>query len=317
MTDSQAGSRHCLKARVLIVTVQKFNSDSNLSKRVGASRDTKELHKVLFKLGFQVTFKIDYTAAEILQEYKQAIDVEQEIQQGIQEKCLHPGDMRIWNSACRGQQPDEGVYLQTDGVTETDSGCSTQNAYSHYEAVPEDTVVHFSTCSGRVTITKVNPTTDVPEAIATEPKLEFAQGPYHAAFLRPGDGSIFLQSLCKVLMGEQRHWELLRIMTLVNGLVAWTFESRGPRFKGKKQMPCFVSRMRHEIFPFSDRLTPALSTACITTPSLLQRKQHEFIPLFMGHWCQYWSRRDLYRLDNVLMKRVNRVVNKTLNWEGK
>ncbi|XP_048378725.2 caspase-7-like [Stegostoma tigrinum] len=267
MTDSQTGSGHCLKTRVLIVTVQEFNSNSNLSKRVGASRDTKELHKVLFKLGFQVTFKIDYTAEEILQEYKQESlrdhgscfisIISSHGEEGIiygsdgcpvklqdiysmftPQSCPSlAGKPKIFFiQACRGQQPDEGVYLQTDGVTETDSGCAIQNAYSHYEAVPEDTTVHFSTCSD------------------------------YAAFRRPGEGSIFLQTLCKVLMGEQRHWELLRIMTRVNGLVAWTFESKG-LFMGKKQMPCFVSRMCHEIFPFSDRPTPAVSTACITTAS--------------------------------------------------
>ncbi|XP_043537084.1 caspase-3-like [Chiloscyllium plagiosum] len=258
MTDSQTGSGHCLKPRVLIITIQKFNSHTNFTERVGASRDTKELHKVLSKLGFQVTFKIDCTAEEILQEYKQEsfrnhgsyfisvisshgaegiiygsdgcpIRLSEIYSMFTPQSCpTLAGKPKIFFiQACRGLQLDDGVYLETDGVVETDSGCSTQSAYSHYEAVPEDTTVHFSTSSD------------------------------HAAFLRPGYGSIFLQSLCKMLMGEQRHWELLRIMTRINGLVAWSFESRGLNFGGKKQMPCFVSRMRHEVFPFSDRLTPA------------------------------------------------------------
>ena len=44
--------------------------------------------------------------------------------------------------------------------------------------------------------------------------------------------------------------------------------------------------------------------------------------LFMGHWHQFWDRRDLYHWDglhlnragtSVLAKRINRVVNRTLN----
>ncbi|XP_078421484.1 caspase-3-like [Cetorhinus maximus] len=260
MTDSLAGLYSNLKPRVLILTVEKFYPPSNFSDRIGASRDTKKLHKVLSNLGFEVEFKIDYTAKEILQEYSKESC-------RIHGSCFisiissHGGEGVIYGSdghpvklrdiysmftpqscpslagklkvffiqACRGSELDDGVYLETDGVTETDSGCSAQNSFSHYEAVPEDTAVHFST------------------------------SPDHGAFLSPG-GSVFLQSLCQMLLGDQRHWELLRIMTRVNWLVAWNFESRGQEIGGKKQIPCFISKLQREVFPFSARSTPTLPT---------------------------------------------------------
>ncbi|XP_067879367.1 caspase-7-like [Heterodontus francisci] len=265
MTDSLADSGSCLKPRVLIITVQKFSPPSHLRSRSAASRDTKNLHKVLSHLGFKVKFKIDYTAEEILHEYKKESSrnhgscfisiISSHGEEGvIYGADSHPVKLRdiysmftaqscptlagkpkiFFVQACRGLEMDDGVSLQTDGVIETDSGCCKQDSFSHYEAVPEDTAVHFCT------------------------------SPDHAAFLSPG-GSIFLQSLCEVLVGEERHWELLRIMTRVNCLVAWNFESRGEN-GGKKQMPCFISKLQEEVFPFTDRvsrvqLTPALFTA--------------------------------------------------------
>ncbi|XP_078094637.1 caspase drICE-like [Mustelus asterias] len=178
MTDSLAAS-YSIKARALIFTVQKFYPP-HFSKRLGASNDTKKLHSVLFNLGFEVTFKIDYTAEEILQEYREEscrthgscfISI---ISSHGEEGVIYGSDCRPVNlgdiysmftphncpslagkpkiffiQACRGSELDDGVYVETDGVTEMDSGCSLQNSFSHYEAVPEDTVVHFSTSPGR------------------------------------------------------------------------------------------------------------------------------------------------------------------------
>ncbi|XP_069768844.1 caspase-7-like isoform X2 [Narcine bancroftii] len=118
--------------------------------------------------------------------------------------------------ACRGSQQDKGVLVEPVPEVETDGCGSQQNFFFQYLAIPEDTVVHFSSC------------------------------PDYSSFLRP-TGSTFLQTLYKVLSGEQRHWELLRIMTRVNCLVALTFESRG-QHGGKKQMPCFVTKLRQEVY---------------------------------------------------------------------
>ncbi|XP_072341623.1 caspase-7-like [Scyliorhinus torazame] len=253
MTDSLAGSHSSrIKPRVLILTVQKFYPPSNFENRCGASMDTKKLHKVLFNLGFEVAFKIDYTAEEILQEYRKEscqthgscfISIisshgEEGVIYGSDSCPVKLGDIYsmftpkscpslagkpkiFFIQACRGAELDDGAFVETDRGTETPSGHPPQNPFSHYEAVPEDTAVHFSTSSD------------------------------HAAFLSPG-GSVFLQSLCRVLDGNGRHLEILRIMTRVNGLVAWNFESRGQRLGGKKQMPCFITKLLREAFPFSD-----------------------------------------------------------------
>ncbi|XP_067857697.1 caspase-7-like [Heptranchias perlo] len=256
MADTSACS---IKPRVLIFTVQQFYPFSDLTNRPRAAKDTRRLHRVLSGLGFAVTFMDDYTAEEILQEYAREsrrthgscfISI---ISSHGEEGVIYGADSRpvklrdiysmftsqtcptlagkpkiFFIQACRGLEMDEGVYLETVGVTETDSDDSPLDSFSHYEAVPEDTAVHFST------------------------------SPDHAAFLSPG-GSVFLQSLCEVLSGEQRHWELLRIMTRVNCLVAWRFESRGEKTGGKKQTPCFITKLREEVYPFSESSSRATS----------------------------------------------------------
>ncbi|XP_007909239.1 caspase-3 [Callorhinchus milii] len=254
MTEISPDSGCPRKPRVLIITVQQFHGQFPLRRRPFAAIDTKRLHNVLSNLGFEVRLKIDYTAREILQEYKR----ESQRQHGacfISIISSHGEDGVIYGAdsqpvplrhiyslftaqnspslagkakiffiqACRGDQLDPGVTLETDHMVEMESALPQEEAFSHYQAIPEATAVHFSTTSD------------------------------YSAFLT-ASGSFFFQSLCDLLEeGEQRHWELLRIMTRVNFMVATRFLSRGREIGGKKQMPCFVTKLTQEVFPFTDQ----------------------------------------------------------------
>ncbi|XP_051896686.1 caspase-3-like [Pristis pectinata] len=245
MAERRAG----VKARALIVSVGKFHSPSGLGHRKGAETDTKRLHHVLYKLGFEVVIRMDITARDILREYRResrqnhgpsfvsivSSHGEDGVIYGADGEPVHLRDIYsmftekncpslagkpkiFFIQACRGGNLDDGVCVEQ---IETDSCSAQQDFFSHYLAIPDDTAVHFSSCPG------------------------------YCSFLRPS-GSAFLQTLCELLSGEQRHWELLRIMTHVNCRVALMFESRG-RYGGKKQMPCFISKLQEEVYPFSDR----------------------------------------------------------------
>ncbi|XP_078284997.1 caspase-3-like [Rhinoraja longicauda] len=250
MTDLPAIAEP-LKPRALIVSVEKFWPHTALAQRSGAPMDVKKLHGLLYKLGFEVKLRIDLSASEILQEYRTesrrkhgacflsvlSSHGEEGVLYGADgktvcltdiyamfrsETCLSlVGKPKIFFiQACRGAALDVGV---TVNEVETDGGETRTDSFSQYLALPHDTAVHFSSC------------------------------PDYGSFLRPS-GSAFLQSLCQVLAGEQRHWELLRIMTRVNGLVARRFEARGD-YAGMKQMPCFISRLCQEVYPFSRKLS--------------------------------------------------------------
>lgn len=63
-------------------------------------------------------------------------------------------------------------------------------------------------------------------------------------------GSMFLQALLKALEGEERHLALNRLMTRINWEVAFHCQARGT-YQGCKEMPCFVTNLLQEVFPFS------------------------------------------------------------------
>ncbi|XP_055518337.1 caspase-7-like [Leucoraja erinacea] len=248
---NQPAVAELLKPRALIVSVEKFRHPSFVN-RSGAATDAKKLHGILYKLGFQVELSIDPDASEILQLYRTESQMrhgtcflsvlsshgEEGVLYGADSEAVRLRDIYsmfgaetcpslegkpkiFFIQACRGPEMDSGVTVD---MVETDSCDPRTDSFSHYLALPLDMAIHFSSC------------------------------PDYVSFLRPS-GSAFLQSLCQVLKGEQRHWELLRIMTRVNGLVAQGFEARGHEYVGKKQMPCFISRLRHEVYPFSGKLS--------------------------------------------------------------
>lgn len=61
---------------------------------------------------------------------------------------------------------------------------------------------------------------------------------------------MFLKALLELLEGEGRHLEVTRLMTWISGRVAFHFQARGAH-DGGKEMPCFVTNMVGEVYPFS------------------------------------------------------------------
>lgn len=117
--------------------------------------------------------------------------------------------------ACRGEEIDPGVWVQTD------SGEPQKDCFSHYLSIPENTAVMFA-CS-----------------------------PGYAAFINRWE-SMFLKALLEILEGENRQVELTSLMTWINWRVAFHFEAKG-KHRGGKEMPCFVTNMVKEVYPFSSQ----------------------------------------------------------------
>ncbi|KAK1877291.1 Caspase-3 [Dissostichus eleginoides] len=114
--------------------------------------------------------------------------------------------------ACRGGALDDGV--EVDSVTDS-SECS----FTQHLSVPIDTAVMYATAPG------------------------------YGAFMHPL-GSVFLQTFCRLLQEEgNRELELTRLMTRLSHSVAFTFQAKGGALAGKKEMPCFLTRLTREVFP--------------------------------------------------------------------
>lgn len=66
-------------------------------------------------------------------------------------------------------------------------------------------------------------------------------------------GSVFLQTFCTLLKEDaNRNLELTRLMTRLSHRVAYTFQAKGRLLGGKKEMPCLLTRLTREVFPFAE-----------------------------------------------------------------
>uniref|UniRef100_A0A3B4G4C1 Caspase family p10 domain-containing protein n=1 Tax=Pundamilia nyererei TaxID=303518 RepID=A0A3B4G4C1_9CICH len=117
--------------------------------------------------------------------------------------------------ACRGDALDDGVEVDS-------AGDATDCSFSLHLSVPADTAVMYATPPG------------------------------YGAFMSPL-GSVFLQTFCTLLEDEaHQNLELTRLMTRLSHRVAYTFQAKGRELGGKKEMPCFLTRLTREVFLSSE-----------------------------------------------------------------
>ncbi|KAM6235039.1 caspase-7-like [Porphyrio hochstetteri] len=236
-------------SRALVIVNTHFGEGAGaLGTRRGAKREAEKLSRRLSCLSYTVKLMHNKTAEEIEDLYQQECHQEHgeyfvsiissHGEEGVilgcdsepvkltrifqilsSEECpvLRKIPKIFFIQACRGKELDQGV------VVECDSGEPEPNCLSNYLSIPPQTVVMFA-CS-----------------------------PGYVAFLNIF-GSMFLQALLKVLEGEERHLALNRLMTRVSWQVAFGSEARGT-YEGCKEMPCFITNLLQEVFPFSAPIT--------------------------------------------------------------
>ncbi|KAG7270999.1 hypothetical protein CRUP_014598 [Coryphaenoides rupestris] len=230
LRDAKAGGAEVNRA--VIVTVNKFRYGVELTRRPGTGRDTKRLHRILSKLGFQVTIEEEnLDAEEIYKVFQEASRVPVRdcflavLSSHGEEGCVFGADgepvrlARVFGyfddpcmmdktklffiQACRGGDLDGGVQVDSARSEPTD------DPFSQSLSVPVDTAVIYATPPGYAAITGFG-------------------------------GAVFLQTLCTLLEEEGgRDLEITRLLTRLCHSVAYTFQARGGDLEGKKEMPCF------------------------------------------------------------------------------
>ncbi|XP_018418762.1 PREDICTED: caspase-7-like [Nanorana parkeri] len=240
-----------MKSRALIIAMTEFHSRPGgngikLDPRKGVKRDTKRLFRILSVLGFEVTLHTDVTAREIREIYRKERTkpqgdcfisiISSHGEEGViydfhgdhvylrdlydllsPDNCpaLAGVPKLFFIQACRGTSLDQGAIVETDGAPQQIS------AFSHIDFLPRDTVVVFASSEG------------------------------YAAFNNPM-GSVFLQTLCEMLSGKEKDLELTQLLTRLNHLVAYKFESKGT-YGGCKEMPCYITNLTRDLYPFRGR----------------------------------------------------------------
>ncbi|KAG7231416.1 hypothetical protein INR49_011957 [Caranx melampygus] len=130
--------------------------------------------------------------------------------------CMEGKSKVFLVQACRGHGLDDGV--EVDSAEDE----FTQSSFFQHPFVPIDTAVMYATAPG------------------------------YGAFMHPL-GSVFLQTFCTLLAEEgNRNLELTRLMTRLSHSVAYTFQAKGRVLGGKKEMPCLLTRLTREVFPFAE-----------------------------------------------------------------
>nr|XP_055063714.1 caspase-3 [Misgurnus anguillicaudatus] len=237
-----------VRNRALIVSVENFYPGVDLNPRSGAKKDTQRLHKLLTKLGFSVTIKMDIESDEIYEAFKtESEKMVKECFVGV--ISSHGEDGVVFGAdgnpaklatiysyfggpsmvgknklfliqACRGHALDGGVEVETDS-----SSSEEDESISELFSIPIDTAVMYAT------------------------------PPDYSAFMHPL-GSVFIQTFCNLLEKDGGpDLEITRLMTRLNHHIAYNFQARGKDFGGKKQMSCFVTRFTRDVFPFLESRT--------------------------------------------------------------
>ncbi|XP_076139428.1 caspase-7-like [Alosa pseudoharengus] len=247
--------------RAVVVSVKDFDPGVDLTRRPGVGRDAQRLHRVLSRLGFKVEIHNDLTAEEIYTlfkaESKKTVDncfigiISTHGEEGVvfgadgnrvtlsrifgffDNPTMVDKTKLFLVQACRGHELDSGVEIETDSVSVSDE----DDNLSDYLSIPINTAVMYATAPG------------------------------YSAFTNPL-GSVFIQTLCNLLEEDGGcDLEITRLMTRLNYQVAYHFQARGKVLAGKKEMPCFATRLTEEVYPFRDsqRSTEELSEKLATT----------------------------------------------------
>ncbi|XP_075885882.1 caspase-7 [Nelusetta ayraudi] len=244
--------------RAVVVSVAEFDPGVSLGRRPGAKKDAKRIHSTLSKLGFKVEYHMDLSGDEIYELFQK------ESQRPVgdcflavlsshgEEGCVFGADgkavllSRIFAffdnkhmeskaklfliQACRGEALDDGV--EVDSAVEPDE----EPGILPHLSVPADTAVMYATAPG------------------------------YGAFSHPL-GSVFLQTFCTLLQEEgHRNLELTRLMTRLSHRVAYTFQAKGRVLGGKKVMPCLLTRMTRDVFPFAELGKAGLLATSLVRP---------------------------------------------------
>ncbi|XP_068430258.1 caspase-3 [Clinocottus analis] len=246
--------------RAVLVSVGQFDPGVRLTRRPGAGKDAKTLHRTLSKLGFKVDIHSDCSRDEIYELFQK------ESQRPVKDCFL----------AVLSSHGDEGCVFGADGKPVQLSKVFTYFDNEYMEKKAKVFLIQACRGAGLDDGVEVDSAGDTREcsisqhlSVPVDTAVMYATPPGYGAFMHPL-GSVFLQEFCALLKHkDNRNLELTRLMTRLSHAVAYRFQAKGAEFGGKKEMPCLLTRLTRDVFPFAE---PGFSaTSLVATDSVSTR----------------------------------------------
>ncbi|CAH1795557.1 unnamed protein product [Owenia fusiformis] len=249
--EDRYNMKHPRRGMAVIINNRSFQSSTGMNERNGTDVDASNIFQRLNDLGFEVIIKTNQTTRQMVDLMSKA------------------GKMNHSDADCFAcvilSHGEEGVVYGTDGVVPIEKLTEPFKGNKCESLRGKPKMFFIQACRGQKFDEGVETTDDDGEGLDETDANTVHRIPAEADFLMaysvvPGyfswrnstRGSWFIQALCSVLekYGENPDYDILRIMTRVNRMVAYDFESRAARefMNRKKQIPSIVSMLTKEMY---------------------------------------------------------------------
>uniref|UniRef100_H2YHT1 Caspase family p20 domain-containing protein n=1 Tax=Ciona savignyi TaxID=51511 RepID=H2YHT1_CIOSA len=231
---------------------------TTLKKRDGTDIDAASLKKTAELLGFEVKTHQDLERKQILDKLWDYADMDHNdhdcfacaiLTHGGRDDVLYAADDKMelrdltepfqadkckslagkpklfFVQACRGVQLDQGQEISVSGTSAETTDALNTSTQKFTIPVEADFLIAQATAPGRICF-------------------------IYYAWRNKHTGSTFIQTLCSVLKEYGHELDLNKLLTRVNGMVAFNFESwcTDEDMKHKKQIPTFTSRLTYDLY---------------------------------------------------------------------
>ncbi|KAK2818546.1 hypothetical protein Q5P01_024107 [Channa striata] len=215
------------KNRAVLVSVAAFEPGLRLESRSGAKRDARRLHRTLSKLGFKVDLHSDLSSEEIHDLFLK------ESRRPVKDCFL----------AVLSSHGEEGCVYGADGKP-----VRLSHIFRYFDNDDMDTKAKLflvQACRGD----------GLDDGVEVDSAADASECSFSQHLSVPVDGAVMYATatFCSLLEEEgNRNLELTRLLTRLSHRVAYTFQAKGRLLAGKKEMPCLVTRLTREVFPFAE-----------------------------------------------------------------
>ncbi|XP_067121909.1 caspase-like [Centruroides vittatus] len=238
---------HSRRGKCIIFNNKKFDAHTKLNERRGTEIDAQKLYHRFRELDFEVTIHHDVPVKEML---KTLEDVGKEDHSDCD--CF---------VCCILTHGDQNVLFGRDGRFATD------NIYAPFKGdvctslAGKPKLFFIQACQGDrldhgVLLADSLDTTDGISQVYKIPAhadflIAYSTIPGFYSWRNTSQGSWFIQALSRVLEEHGRKMDLLSMMTIVNRIVCYDFESCVPNdysMDKKKQVPCITSMLTRKVY---------------------------------------------------------------------